>query len=715
MRRISTAITAAALALSMTLGLTGQPAQAAVGFDSSYQFESAFLVLKPGDTGTFAVFFANTGSTAWVVGSPTQVNLAICAPDKVSCNTTSPNAAFASAWLSTTAYATSTKSVVSPGDFSPFSYTVKVPAFQQLGTYRFNGDLVLGSTGERIHPEGYYQDATISTPPIALGITPAFGVDEDNEVSTTVPGNGQHTYTVTTSLTGTLSFATMESSNIVQNSDGTYSFCDKNQDKKADGVGAGGVLFTAVNGTSVPPSTVLINQAIPSNGSMTVTIDSSTKNQRVRVIAWQDKNQNSQIDLTAAATDTTCNTYVTYDVANDGLLVVSGRKYYFPAKGQFGTQFVDCSSSTTPKAQVYRHDPTNQVFSAGLTTDNSLRFTYDSNDTFKISGTQVSLDVFKANLTPAPDGISGGSTIQVSYDPNPSGFSSFDICQSVGFQAPSNATAATGNFDNGSTAEDVRISFTAPSSNSSLSYNIQRASLGASVTATGGSTGNCYSGTASPPSSNDSSGTPQGTSFTTVGAVTVQSGQTGTFTNFDLANGGFCFRVTVQNPTLGLQSFSNYMPVNIPGSGDTTAPTSSSATLTSSGGFANSLDSGDKIVVDFSEAMSIASTAIIRVTDSDCGTATQSGPATCSGGNTNTVADIKCGTNASCVLSDGPTGTNTRLTVTMNGDPVIVSAGSTAGAQYPVVITDSQGLTDLSGNAWNLAGSADKVFGPQGS
>src|SRR5437879_13892017 len=102
MRRISTAFTAAALALGMTLGLTGQPAQAAIGFDSSYQFESAFLVLKPGDTGTFAVFFANTGSTAWVVGSPTQVNLAIRAPDQVRCNTTSPNAAFASAWLSTT-------------------------------------------------------------------------------------------------------------------------------------------------------------------------------------------------------------------------------------------------------------------------------------------------------------------------------------------------------------------------------------------------------------------------------------------------------------------------------------------------------------------------------------------------------------------------------------------------------------------------------------
>src|SRR5207253_7269372 len=29
------------------------------------------------------------------------------------------------------------------------------------GTYRFNGDLVLSTTGEKIHPDGYYQDATV--------------------------------------------------------------------------------------------------------------------------------------------------------------------------------------------------------------------------------------------------------------------------------------------------------------------------------------------------------------------------------------------------------------------------------------------------------------------------------------------------------------------------------------------------------------------------
>ena len=59
--------------------------------------------------------------------------------------------------------------------------------------------------------------------------------------------------------------------------------------------------------------------------------------------------------------------------------------------------------------------------------------------------------------------------------------------------------------------------------------------------------------------------------------------------------------------------------------------------------------------------------------------------------------------------------TNAKLVVTMTGSPSIVAAGSTAGAQYPVVITDTRGITDLSGNAWNFAGSADRVFGPVGN
>src|SRR5439155_9664493 len=380
MRRITTAATAAALAFGMTLGLGGGSANAATAFDSAYQFESAFLTLNSGDTGTFSVFFANTGSTAWVANSPTQVNLAVCAADKLTCNIASPQASWASGWTSPSAYATTAKSAVAPGDFSAFTYSIKVPAGTALGTYRFNGDLVVaaqalagetctgGSGCSKLHAEGYYQDVSIgnSTPASTLSVSPGFAANEDNTISSTVPGNGQHTYTFTTSLTGTLTFAILDSKNVVQNADATYKFCDSNQDKKADGVGAGATFITAVNGVAVPNSSILINQAVPSNGQITVTIDSSTPNERVRLVGWQDKNQNGQIDLTGNQDNANCDTPQPYDLANDGAIAVAGRKYYFPTNGQFGEQF---SGTCQP---VWRHDSANQVFSAGSSSQTSI-------------------------------------------------------------------------------------------------------------------------------------------------------------------------------------------------------------------------------------------------------------------------------------------------------------------------------------------------------
>src|SRR5256885_13196985 len=149
-RFLSAAMT---VAIAITLLAPAMPARAAAGYDSAYQFESAFLTLHPGDSGIFSVFFANTGTASWVKGGGSQVNLAICAADKVTCNTTSSNAAFALGWTSPTAYATHSKDIVIPGDFSAFTYSISVPRTQAVGTYRFNGDLVLASTVERINPD----------------------------------------------------------------------------------------------------------------------------------------------------------------------------------------------------------------------------------------------------------------------------------------------------------------------------------------------------------------------------------------------------------------------------------------------------------------------------------------------------------------------------------------------------------------------------------
>src|SRR5438445_12712687 len=104
--------------------------------------------MNPGDTNTFSVFFANTGTPVWAAGTATQVNLAICAADKVTCNVAGPNAAWnPGTWLSQTAYTTQSKPAVAPGDFSAFSYNVKAPARAAASASRRNGDRRIPATG----------------------------------------------------------------------------------------------------------------------------------------------------------------------------------------------------------------------------------------------------------------------------------------------------------------------------------------------------------------------------------------------------------------------------------------------------------------------------------------------------------------------------------------------------------------------------------------
>src|SRR5687768_6716596 len=159
MRKITTAITAAALAFSMLAAAV--PAAAAVpGYDSAYAGESAFVNISAGQTQNFQVFFANTGTTAWQRGTGTQVDLAACLEDKVTCNAQDASeATWNSGWLSAVRYATTVQTVTPPGSLGTFSYNITAPVGVAAGIYRFNGDLVLASTGEKIHPDGYYQEA----------------------------------------------------------------------------------------------------------------------------------------------------------------------------------------------------------------------------------------------------------------------------------------------------------------------------------------------------------------------------------------------------------------------------------------------------------------------------------------------------------------------------------------------------------------------------
>src|SRR5262245_16555595 len=196
MRRIVTAISAAALAFSMVS--MAMPADAAAGFDSAYAGESAFLTLNPGQAGTFTVFFANTGTNSWTKGTATQVDLAACLEDKVTCNqqdaSEAPfNPGGATGWLSSTRYATTTQTAIAPGAIGTFTYNVSVPN-TATGLHRFNGALVVSTTGADVHNEGYYQDVNI--PGQQATCTPAS--------ITTTPSNAQETVGATHTQTATV-------------------------------------------------------------------------------------------------------------------------------------------------------------------------------------------------------------------------------------------------------------------------------------------------------------------------------------------------------------------------------------------------------------------------------------------------------------------------------------------------------------------------------
>jgi hypothetical protein len=173
MRKITTAITAAALAFSMFAAAV--PAAAVVGYDSAYAGESAFVNITAGQTQNFQVFFANTGTTSWVKSTGTQVDLAACLEDKVTCNAQDASEATwnpsTGGWLSPVRYATTTQTTTPPGSLGTFSYNITAPTGVAAGIFHFNGDLVVASSGERIHPEGYFQDANTGVSAGAATIT----------------------------------------------------------------------------------------------------------------------------------------------------------------------------------------------------------------------------------------------------------------------------------------------------------------------------------------------------------------------------------------------------------------------------------------------------------------------------------------------------------------------------------------------------------------
>jgi hypothetical protein len=341
---------------------------------------------------------------------------------------------------------------------------------------------------------------------------------------------------------------------------------------------------------------------------------------------------------------------------------VGGSVRFVPAEGNVGSQTVVVGTVNTAE---------NFFTNASQT----VTFRYDTSDTFQYSGSGISLSQFEQVL-------SSGDTVFVNYIPNANGASTFNLTNDVGRGAPF-VSATVDSYDGGATQNDVRLQIFEPSSNvNGISYSVQRATVaGATVT--------CSS----------SSGT-----YRQIAAITIPTGSDSTtYVDLDRASGTYCYRVGTTNPVTSTAAFGYGNPATIANPpAPAGPPTSLDARITTNGGFGTTIDGGDVIKIAYSEAMSApAAGATVRAQDAD-----------------GTVADIVCGTNATCALNASAEtlagvvrAAQTVLTLTLTANPTIITSGTTATLRVGATVVDSAGITDRSGNPWNLDQSADIILG----
>jgi hypothetical protein len=364
--------------------------------------------------------------------------------------------------------------------------------------------------------------------------------------------------------------------------------------------------------------------------------------------------------------DTNGNNALDLDSANRPIepVAVGGSVLFIPPLGNVGSQTVVVGA-----VDLGANSFTN---SSG-----SILFRYDDNDMFQYGGTGISLDQFEQVL-------STGDTVFVNYIPNSAGSSTFSVTIDVGRAQPS-VGATVGSYDGGSTQNDVRLQFSEPTSNADgIFYTVQRATL-----------------TGTLPCSPDSGG------YAAFAAIALPPGSNVLmYDDKDRPSGSYCYRAGSTNPVTGLTNFgySNAVTIANPPApvDETNAPTSVDARVTTNVTSTSLLNSGDVVKIAFSETMSSAALgATIRVRDTD-----------------GTVADVICGTNATCSLNSSSEtlggisrATQTVLTLRLTANPAIISFGTTATLRIPSTVINSAAVTDLSGNSWSLAGSVDIVLG----
>lgn len=469
---------------------------------------------------------------------------------------------------------------------------------------------------------------------------------------------GTRTCIVTGLTNGTQVDARIYPSENLTTSGSTVLFRDANSNNVADEDAVSAVI-SAVNGAVVAPNAEQNNITVIS-GALAISI-TGTGVDDVTLVVSQDTT-----GLTADAIDLTVPTVANANPkAPAEAFGVGCRTQFIPAEAALGN-YVGADS-----------DVVNYNLNYFIDTGLGATFNFDANDVFQYQG------ILSLTMAQFEGVLSSGAAwdeINVGYNPDAAGVSTFNI--TTDFVAGSTGVTATVfNADAGATINDLRVTFTPSTLNGP---------------------GTVYDVVAD--TTNDGAITATDTVLAGNITATPAADGTVTLTFNNVPNGTYDILVRAENPATGqLSGIDDSADVTVPGSPDTTRPSSIGVVTTTVGGLANTLDTGDVFKAVFNEAMAApAAGSTIRVQDGDAAPS---------------VGDIICGTNATCTLNAAAEivngvsrPANTVLTVTLTGAPTVVTAGTAAGIQLPATVIDSSGIRDTANNLWNLATSTDVII-----
>lgn len=263
------------------------------GFHAHWFGQSGYPTLCPGEKSTATVAYYNSGSLGWVANkmgeiaflgtwepSPGQDKMSLFGGDGT-------NGSPATGWPRYNRVAAQPAAYVGPGQVSWFQFQIQAP--QTAGIYTlYIRPLVEGA--QWMEDLGVYWQITVklSDDPPLITITPTD--------SATVTVNTMRSYTATiTNLSGCVDFAFVDANTYP--GDGTFRSAGNGiADLSSD------AAIRSINGVPIVvsvPTSYFSCIAIPSDGTITFTIDSRTANANVRPIVFYDEPNNNRFNIDA--------------------------------------------------------------------------------------------------------------------------------------------------------------------------------------------------------------------------------------------------------------------------------------------------------------------------------------------------------------------------------------------------------------------------------